>query len=238
MIICHLSRHPDTTERHGTAMYYGEGGGGKLEVHLGYCNRRVAQSVVSLGYLGTEKGGQRGWKFSWNNFWRRPPWNWKKGLRFSLGVTYMNPRILDRANIMEEMVESELEMDVDVVLKWESWNWGPWRLCWKMSRENCGGGDCAERRLEEEKWSMRIVLKGGGRRPEHQCWCPPPQWSPPPQLQFTHRPPNSNLPKLQLAIWNLKRDIRACCLLPLPMGCLGKGPLDPNGCLFFTHQDI
>ena len=50
-------------------------------------------------------------------------------MRFFLGVTYMNPRILDRANIMEEMVESELEMDVDVVLKWESWNWGPWRLC-------------------------------------------------------------------------------------------------------------
>ena len=62
MIIGHLSQHPDTRERHGTAMYYGEGegGGGKLEVHLGYCNHRVTQSVVSLGYLGTEKGEQRG----------------------------------------------------------------------------------------------------------------------------------------------------------------------------------
>ena len=59
----------------------------------------------------------------------------------------MNPRILDRANIMEEMVESELEMDVDVVLKWESWNWGPWRLC------------CPGRTVEGE-----IVLKGDWRR--------------------------------------------------------------------------
>ena len=67
---------------------------------------------------------------------------------------------------------------------------------------------------------MRIVLKGGGRRPEHQCWSPPAQWSPPPQLQFAHRPPNSNLPKLQHAILNLKGAIRVCCLLPLPMGGL------------------
>ena len=72
---------------------------------------------------------------------------------------------------------------------------------------------------------MRIVLIEGGRRPELQCWSPPAQWSPPPQLQFAHRPPNSNLPKLQHAILNLKRAIRACCLLPLPMGGLREGPM-------------